>query len=34
MLMAGVMSRHPETPDVARELDWIWYETDVRAVLP
>lgn len=32
--MAGVMSRHTATPDVARELDRIWYETDVRAVLP
>lgn len=28
------MSRHTATPDVARELDRIWYETDVRAVLP
>lgn len=34
MLMAGTMSRHTATPDVARELDRIWYETDVRAVLP
>jgi class 3 adenylate cyclase/pimeloyl-ACP methyl ester carboxylesterase len=33
-LMAGVMSRHTATPDMARELDHIWYETDVRAVLP
>jgi class 3 adenylate cyclase len=32
-LMAGVMSRHTATPDVARKLDRIWYETDVRAVL-
>src|SRR6266516_2656611 len=32
--MAGVMSRHTATPDVARELDRIWYETDVRGVLP
>lgn len=32
--MAGVMSRHTATPDVARALDRIWYETDVRAVLP
>src|SRR5438876_3216037 len=32
--MAGVMSRHTATPDMARELDHIWYETDVRAVLP
>ena len=28
------MSRHTATPDVARELDHIWYETDVRGVLP
>jgi class 3 adenylate cyclase/pimeloyl-ACP methyl ester carboxylesterase len=34
ILMAGVMSRHTATPDMARELDRIWYETDVRAVLP
>jgi len=34
VLMAGVMSRHTATPDVARELDRIWYETDVRGVLP
>jgi class 3 adenylate cyclase len=33
-LMAGMMSRHTATPDMARELDHIWYETDVRAVLP
>ncbi len=33
-LMAGVMSRHTATPDMARELDHIWYETDVRAILP
>ena len=33
-LMAGVMSRHTATPDIARALDRIWYETDVRAVLP
>ena len=33
-LMAGVMSRHTATPDMARELDHIWYDTDVRAVLP
>jgi class 3 adenylate cyclase len=31
--MAGVMSRHTATPDVARELARIWYETDVRGVL-
>jgi hypothetical protein len=30
----GVMSRHTATPDVARELSYIWYETDVRGVLP
>jgi class 3 adenylate cyclase/pimeloyl-ACP methyl ester carboxylesterase len=34
LLMAGMMSRHTATPDMARELDRIWYETDVRAVLP
>ncbi len=34
VLMAGAMSRHTATPDVARELDRIWYETDVRGVLP
>jgi class 3 adenylate cyclase/pimeloyl-ACP methyl ester carboxylesterase len=34
VLKAGVMSRHTGTPDVARELDRIWYETDVRGVLP
>jgi class 3 adenylate cyclase/pimeloyl-ACP methyl ester carboxylesterase len=32
--MAGAMSRHTATPDVARELDRIWHETDVRGVLP
>jgi class 3 adenylate cyclase/pimeloyl-ACP methyl ester carboxylesterase len=31
--LAGVMSRHTATPDVARELARIWYETDVRGVL-
>ena len=33
MLMAGTTSRQTATPDVARELDRIWYETDVRAAL-
>ncbi len=28
------LSRHTGTPDVARELSRIWYETDIRAVLP
>jgi class 3 adenylate cyclase len=28
------MSRHTATPDVARELTRIWYETDIRQVLP
>lgn len=27
------LSRHTATPDVARELTRIWYETDIRAVL-
>ncbi len=31
--MLGMLSRHTATPDVARELSRIWYETDVRAVL-
>ena len=30
----GLLSRHTVTPDVARELFRIWYETDVRGVLP
>jgi class 3 adenylate cyclase len=30
----GMMTRHTATPDVARELERIWYETDVREVLP
>ena len=30
----GMQSRHTATPDVARELTRIWYETDVRGVLP
>jgi class 3 adenylate cyclase len=33
-LMARMMSRHTSTQDVARKLDQIWYETDVRGVLP
>jgi class 3 adenylate cyclase len=28
------LSRHTTTPDVARELQRIWYETDIRPVLP
>jgi hypothetical protein len=28
------LGRHTVTPDVARELTRIWYETDIRAVLP
>ena len=28
------LSRHTATPDVARELNRIWYETDIRSVLP
>jgi class 3 adenylate cyclase len=28
------LSRHTGTPDVAREIMRIWYETDIRAVLP
>jgi hypothetical protein len=28
------LSRHTATPDVARELNRIWYETDIRPVLP
>jgi class 3 adenylate cyclase/pimeloyl-ACP methyl ester carboxylesterase len=28
------LSRHTATPDVARELTRVWYETDVRALLP
>jgi hypothetical protein len=31
---AAKASRHTTTPDVARELTRIWYETDVRGVLP
>jgi class 3 adenylate cyclase len=34
MRWVGIMSRHTATPDVARELSRIWYETDVRGVLP
>jgi class 3 adenylate cyclase len=32
--LMGMLSRHTVTPDVARELTRIWYETDVRSVLP
>jgi class 3 adenylate cyclase len=28
------LSRHTTTPDVAKELQRIWYETDIRQVLP
>jgi class 3 adenylate cyclase len=28
------LSRHTGTPDVARELARIWYETDIRSILP
>jgi class 3 adenylate cyclase len=28
------LSRHTGTPDVARELSRIWYETDIRSILP
>ena len=28
------LSRHTATPDVARELQRIWYDTDIRPVLP
>jgi class 3 adenylate cyclase len=28
------LSRHTTTPDVARELTRVWYETDIRALLP
>jgi class 3 adenylate cyclase len=31
---AALASRHTTTPDVARELSRIWWETDIRAVLP
>jgi class 3 adenylate cyclase len=31
--LAGLLSRHTATPDVAKELARIWYETDVREVL-
>ena len=31
--MIGLLSRHTTTPDVARELARIWYETDIRDVL-
>jgi class 3 adenylate cyclase len=29
----GLLSRHTTTPDVARELGRVWYETDIRDVL-
>ena len=29
----GLLSRHTTTPDVARELARVWYETDIRDVL-
>lgn len=32
--MVARLSRHTATPDVARELTRVWYETDIRAVLP
>jgi hypothetical protein len=31
---ASLISRHTTTPDVAMEFSRIWYETDVRSVLP
>jgi class 3 adenylate cyclase len=31
--MIGLLSRHTTTPDVAREMARIWYETDIRDVL-
>jgi len=31
---ASLVSRHTTTPDVAKEFALIWYETDVRSVLP
>ncbi len=31
---ASLISRHTTTPDVAMEFTRIWYETDVRSVLP
>src|SRR5262249_28995460 len=31
---ASLISRHTTTPDVAMEFLRIWYETDVRSVLP
>jgi class 3 adenylate cyclase/pimeloyl-ACP methyl ester carboxylesterase len=30
----SLISRHTATPDVARELSRIWWETDIRGVLP
>jgi class 3 adenylate cyclase len=32
--LAGLLSRHTATPDVALELARIWHDTDVRGVLP
>ena len=32
--MMGRLSRHTATPDVAVMIDRIWYETDIRAILP
>ena len=32
--LEGKLTRHTCTPDVARELSRIWYETDIRGVLP
>jgi class 3 adenylate cyclase/pimeloyl-ACP methyl ester carboxylesterase len=32
--MWAKLSRHTATPDVAQELSRIWYETDIRSVLP
>jgi class 3 adenylate cyclase len=32
--MIGLMSRHLTTPDVAREVNRIWYESDIRELLP
>jgi class 3 adenylate cyclase/pimeloyl-ACP methyl ester carboxylesterase len=33
-LVVAKQSRHTATPDVAREQTRIWYETDVRSILP
>ena len=32
--MMGRLSRHTATPDVAVMIERIWYETDIRAILP